>query len=147
MMKKLFVVILTIFCVAFGSLSHANSVVNPDKKACKHNVVNELRSFNGKTYKIGNQTFKLDRKGMKHILERHHPYFWNGTTKPTQTYFSCKMSVKEIIYAIESIMKKHRKVLLREGAGQYQIEGRYKGKLYVVGFNRGRIGQFYPKLE
>ncbi|WP_273575234.1 hypothetical protein [Xenorhabdus anantnagensis] len=89
-MKKLFVVILTIFCVAFGSLSHANSMDVPDKKVCKHRVVNQLRSFQGKIYHFGNQTFKLDRKGLKHILERHHPCFWDGSIKDTQSFFLVK---------------------------------------------------------
>ncbi|MDC9589473.1 hypothetical protein PSI23_09155 [Xenorhabdus sp. XENO-10] len=147
MVRKLFVVILTIFCMTFGLLSHANSVAVPDKKACKHRVVNQLSSFHGKTYHFGNQTFQLDRRGMKHILERHHPCFWNGSIKDTQSFLSSDMSVKEIVHAIESIMKKHRKILIRKGHSRFQIQGKYKGHLYIVGFKRGRIGQFYPKLE
>ncbi|MDC9591592.1 hypothetical protein PSI23_20490 [Xenorhabdus sp. XENO-10] len=146
-MKKLFVVILTICCVTFGTLSHANTWGLPEKKACKHNVVNELRLFQRKVYHFGNQTFQLDRRGMKHILERHHPYFWNGSIKKTQSFLSCDMTVNKIVNAINSIMKKNRNVLLKQGSKIFQIEGYYKGQLYTVGFENGRIGQFYPKLK
>ncbi|MDC9591757.1 hypothetical protein PSI23_21380 [Xenorhabdus sp. XENO-10] len=148
MMKKLFVVILTIFCVAFGSLSHANSLEVPDKKTCKHRVVNELNSFQRRIYHFGNQTFQLDRKGMKHILERHHPCFWNGSIKDTQSFLSPDMSVKEIVYVIQSIMHENRHVLIKKGCKRfYQIKGLYKGHWYKVGFDRGRIAQFYPIVE
>jgi len=41
------------------------AVAKPEK------VVNDLKDFAGKNFRFGNQTFKLDKAGMKHILERH----------------------------------------------------------------------------
>ncbi|MDC9596950.1 hypothetical protein [Xenorhabdus anantnagensis] len=148
MMKKLFVVILTIFCVAFGSLSHAASSADHYKKSCKHNVVNELKKFKSKTFQFGNNTFKLEKSGMKHILERHHPYYWDGSTKPKQSYFTCDMTVINIADAIYSIMKQNRDTLVKKGhVRRLQIIGTYKGKIYTVGFKRGRVGQFYPEKK
>ena len=33
---------------------------------------------------------------MKHILERHHPEYWNGTIKRDQTFLPKDMSINEI---------------------------------------------------
>ncbi|MDG6614265.1 RHS repeat-associated core domain-containing protein, partial [Staphylococcus aureus] len=46
------------------------AVAKPEK------VVNDLKNFEGKNFHFGNETFKLDKAGMKHILERHHPEYW-----------------------------------------------------------------------
>uniref|UniRef100_UPI0023ED77F6 RHS repeat-associated core domain-containing protein n=1 Tax=Photorhabdus aegyptia TaxID=2805098 RepID=UPI0023ED77F6 len=120
------------------------STVMP-KKQLPHTVVNELKTFRGKDYHFGNQTFKLDKAGMKHILERHHPDFWDGSVKAKQSFFSRDMSVNNVTDAIGDIMKQNRDTLISKGSiGKYQISGQYKGQDYVVGFKNGRIGQFYP---
>lgn len=49
-----------------------------------------------KFWRVSNQTLLLDKKGMKHILERHHPLYWNGTVKATQSFLGKKMTVKDI---------------------------------------------------
>ncbi|MBA4550101.1 EndoU domain-containing protein [Thermoactinomyces intermedius] len=116
------------------------------KKADPHKVVNELKDFQSKTYQFGNETFLLDKSGMKHILERHHPKYWDGSVKQKQTFFDEDMTTDEIVSAIETIMQQNRETLIKKGTKfSYQIRGTYKGKNYVVGFNRGRVGQFYPE--
>lgn len=42
-------------------------------KANPEKVVNPLSNFQSREMTFGNQQFLLDKKGMKHILERHHP--------------------------------------------------------------------------
>ena len=109
-------------------------------------VINDLRSFEGKDFYFGNQTFKLDKAGMKHILERHHPEYWDGSVKAKQSFFSDIMTIDDISFAIEDIMKQNREALINKGAvGKYQITGLTNGVEYVFGFKNGRIGQFYPK--
>ncbi len=116
------------------------------KKAKHHDVVNELKNFQGKDFHFGNETFKLDKSGMKHILERHHPEFWDGSIKNTQSFFNKDMSVNEITNAIESVMKQNRETLVTKGSiRMYQVEGQYNGVTYTLGLNNGRVGQFYPK--
>ena len=83
---------------------------------------------------------------MKHILERHHPAFWAGKTKPTQTFLSPKTSVKDIEYTIQEVIFQNQDVLSNiSSLSKKQIEGVIDGVKYVVGFTRGRIGQFYIK--
>ncbi len=115
------------------------------KKQLPYKVINELKKFEGKDYRFGNQTFKLDKAGMKHILERHHPNYWDGSIKAKQSFLSRKMSINDITDAIGSVMKQNRDTVISKGSvGKFQISGQYKGQDYVVGFKNGRIGQFYP---
>jgi Glu-tRNA(Gln) amidotransferase subunit E-like FAD-binding protein len=116
------------------------------KKAEPNKIINALSKFKGKKMLFGDKTFLLDKSGMKHILERHHPNFWNGSIKKTQSFFDENMSIDDITNAIHDIMKQNRDTLIERGTkGMYQIKGTYNGADYVVGFKNGRIGQFYPE--
>ncbi|WHX88036.1 T7SS effector LXG polymorphic toxin [Bacillus paralicheniformis] len=117
-------------------------------KATSEKVVNALSNFKSKKMTFGDQHFLLDKKGMKHILERHHPEYWDGSVKTTQSFFKKDLSIDDITKAIESILKQNRDTLTDKGfrgtTGKQQLTGTYNGVKYVVGFKKGRIGQFYP---
>lgn len=117
------------------------------KAALPNKVINALKNFGGKDFIFGNNIFKLDKCGMKHILERHHPEFWDGSVKASQSFLSPRMSIDEISDAITSILNQNRNILATRGTrGMYQITGKYNGVDYVLGLNNGRVGQFYPSL-
>lgn len=116
------------------------------KKAKPHEVVNELETFQSRKYIFGGQSFLIDKRGMKHILERHHPSLWDGSVKSRQSFLNKEMTVSDVADAIESIMKQNREELVQKGTKfSYQIRGTYKDQQYVVGFQKGRVGQFYPE--
>ncbi|MEQ9906646.1 RHS repeat-associated core domain-containing protein, partial [Pectobacterium odoriferum] len=115
------------------------------KKANPSKVVNDLKDFEGKDYHFGNETFKLDKRGMKHILERHHPEYWDGSIKKDQSFLDKKMSIGDVKDAIDSVLKQNRNKLLENGAGTYQMRGTHNGVDYVLGLNKGRVGQLYPE--
>jgi len=116
------------------------------KVAKSGKVVNDLNGFTGKDFHFGNQTLRLDKRGMKHILERHHPKYWDGSIKAKQSFLSGKMSIDDVSKAVGDVMKQNRSVLSNKGGlGQYQITGKSNGVEYVVGLKNGRVGQFYPK--
>ncbi|WP_246246098.1 EndoU domain-containing protein [Paenibacillus lemnae] len=115
-------------------------------KAEPSDVVNALDNFQSRNFTFGDQSFLIDKRGMKHILERHHPDYWDGSIKAKQTFLNKDMTINEVADAIESIMKQNRDTLLENGTNfSYQIKGTYHGVEYVVGFNKGRVGQFYPE--
>lgn len=123
-----------------------SSTVQGLKKAKPHEVVNELKTFQSRKYIFGGQSFLIDKRGMKHILERHHPNLWDGSVKAQQSFFNKEMTVNDVADAIESIMKQNREELTKKGTKfSYQIRGIYEGQQYVVGFQKGRVGQFYPE--
>ncbi|MFI5705442.1 RHS repeat-associated core domain-containing protein [Streptomyces xanthochromogenes] len=104
-----------------------------------------LRDWSSQRFQFGNQNFLLDRSGMTHILERHHPMYWDGSVKAQQSFFDPKMSVSDVQDAIGSVMQQNRDTLISRGSrGMYQIRGNVNGTDYVLGLNNGRVGQFYP---
>nr|WP_128800003.1 hypothetical protein [Corallococcus coralloides] len=92
------------------------------------------------------ETFLLDKKGLQHILERHHPRYWDGTTKEAQSFFGAKMSFEDVSRAIEAVLQQNRERMVGRGTrGMYQLRGTVDGVEYVLGLNQGRVGQFYPR--
>lgn len=121
---------------------------NPPKKiqALPEKVVNTLSNFDSRKMKFGQHEFLLDKKGMKHILERHHPSYWNGTTKTKQTFINNHLTPDDIADIVHSVLKQNREELLLKGTNKmYQVTGTVNGVGYVVGLNKGRIGQFYSR--
>ncbi|MBI9051169.1 MAG: hypothetical protein JEZ00_17230 [Anaerolineaceae bacterium] len=109
-------------------------------------VVNALSDFQSSKMMFGSETFLLDKSGMKHILERHHPSFWNNSLRPTQTFLDSKMTINEVQEAIQDIMKQNRDILIKNGTNDvYQLSGTYNGVEYVVGIQDGLVQQLYPK--
>ncbi len=120
----------------------------PLRVAHPSKLKNALSKFRGKNYHVAGNTFKLTKNGMKHILERHHPKYWNGSgiRKQNQSFFSHKTSVKQVESAINSVMKQNHSKLAKIGSrGVGSVTGTHKGVTYVLGVNKGQIGQFYPK--
>jgi RHS repeat-associated protein len=109
-------------------------------------VINALSDFHSKKMVFGGNSFLIDKSGMKHILERHHPDFWDGSVKETQSFLNGKLSIEDVSNSIYEVMKQNRDILTKKGSkGMYQITGSVDGIEYVVGLKNGRIGQFYPK--
>ncbi|MFI1166891.1 polymorphic toxin-type HINT domain-containing protein [Streptomyces sp. NPDC020801] len=105
-----------------------------------------LRNWQSQRFQFGSETFLLDKKGFEHILTRHHPKYWDGSVKQAQSFFDPNMSVEDVQNAIGEVMKQNRDVLMQRGSkGMYQISGEVNGVEYVLGMNRGRVGQLYPK--
>ncbi|MCX2828506.1 MULTISPECIES: hypothetical protein [Bacillus] len=88
----------------------------------------------------------FDKKGMKHVLERHHPDYWDGSVKKEQSFLNKDLSISDIQNIAGEIISKNRDIIISKGTkGMYQIEGKVDGITYIVGFKNGRIGQLYPK--
>lgn len=82
---------------------------------------------------------------MKHILERHHPEYWDGSVKAKQSFLNNNMSIEEVQTALKDVLYQNRDVLATKGTrGMYQVTGNYNGVDYVLGVKNGRVGQFYP---
>jgi hypothetical protein len=105
-----------------------------------------LSNFRPRTFKFGSKKYFLGTNDVRHILERHHPSYWNGTSKPKQTFLNQSMSVNEVVNGIEAVVSQNRTKLYRLKPSGDQVEGVYKGVKYILGVDgRGRIRQFFPK--
>lgn len=75
---------------------------------------------------------------MKHMLERHHPKYWNGSVKSKQTFYNPNLSVNGVKNIANTIAKKGTNSTV-------QVEGKVNGVKYVMGITKGHIKQLYPK--
>ncbi|MGL6095273.1 MAG: hypothetical protein ACRC7O_05670, partial [Fimbriiglobus sp.] len=117
-------------------------VVKPADPAA---VVNALSDFRSSRFFVNGVVVLLDKKGMKHILERHHPNFWDGSVKASQSFFSRKTTIAEIQAAVGEVLKQNPGVVSEIGPnGAGQMTGVVNGVRYQLGLNRGRVGQFFP---
>ena len=127
---------------------HTYYVLAGDTPVLVHNsgsCVPALRGWQSERFQFGNQQFLLDKKGMDHILTRHHRDYWDGSVRNTQTFFSRGMSVDDVQGAIRGVMQQNRGALIQKGTtGRYQVRGNVGGTDYVLGVNNGRVAQFYP---
>lgn len=115
-------------------------------KAPASRVVNALSSFQTLSFRTGSHTFKLDKSAMKHILERHHPQYWNGTSKTQQTFFNPNMSVNDVRNLVHGAMKQWPNTLKSRGTNaRIELNGTYNNVNYKMVIDKGRVVQFYPR--
>jgi hypothetical protein len=116
------------------------------QKALPTKVVNDLSTFKGQRYQFGSNVFQLDRKGLKHILERHHLQYLAGETKASQSFFNGGQGIQEIQDLVGQVMQQNREILANMKVNSMkQVTGTVGGVTYVLGLNKGRVGQFYSK--
>ncbi|MGV9189603.1 hypothetical protein ACTOVN_07955 [Arcanobacterium canis] len=108
-------------------------------------VVNALKNFSALTFRAGSNVVRLDKSAMKHILQRHHPQYWNGTKKGTQTFFNPEMSVSDVRATINGALRQHASSLRKLGSktGTYTVT--YNVIKYKLVVSKGRVVQFYPR--
>jgi hypothetical protein len=130
--------------IAQETLKHTKQLPRANDK-----LLHLLSQFESQKIKVGNVTCVLDKSGLKHILERHHPIYWAGKIKDSQTFLPKDMTIPDIVKIIEQVIKQNKKLIISKGTnGMYKITGVIKNTKYIVGFDNGRIGQFYiPSIQ
>ncbi|MCD9612159.1 RHS repeat domain-containing protein [Tenacibaculum maritimum] len=102
-----------------------------------------LKGF--KTMDFGGGILKLNKSGLKHILERHHPKYWSGSIKKSQSFFK---KGDDVINLLTKITDKYQDVIslqmkLSKGkSGQLLLK--HGGRTFQIGWKNGKIGQFFP---
>ena len=135
----------TYFVSDYDVLVHNDCKNKLPKKAKPEKVVNELSNYKSKNWNIGGNAYTFDKKGMKHVLKRHHPKYWDGTIKKSQTFFDKRTSVSDLQDIAGKIINQNRGAVKKIGPNRKgQIVGTVKGISYTLGLNKGRIGQLYP---
>ena len=106
-----------------------------------------LKFYKGRTWNIGSVQFRLTADKMRHILERHHPAYWNGSRKKVQSFLPNSWTTETIENAITYVLNSEKNVKIisnkKNLMGKFQIDGQYLGKKVTIGFSNGKIGQFY----
>lgn len=119
--------------------------VGADEILVHNSCLTALKDWNSERFQFGNSQFQLDKRGMTHILQRHHPTYWDGSVKAKQSFFDSSMSIEDVQSAIGDVARQNRDALTDIGAGSGQVQGTVNGVDYVLGvLSRGRVGPFYP---
>ncbi|OJE17824.1 hypothetical protein A9490_13685 [Bacillus thuringiensis] len=116
------------------------------KSAQPHLVVNLLTDFKSQHLYYGNKFILIDKRCMKHILERHHPLYYNSELgRSKNSFLNQDLTVMNIMNIIKGVLDQNRTELTKKGGnGMYQISGTVNGVKYILGINNGRVGQLYP---
>ena len=111
-------------------------------------LLNVITQFQSIKVQSAESIFSLDKKGLKHILSRHHPRYWDGSLKTGQSFFSKNTKISDIIESITQVIEQNRELIITiKDNKQFQITGTVNGIQYVLGTKNGRIAQFYPLLK
>ncbi|OWP83024.1 hypothetical protein BWK59_12705, partial [Flavobacterium davisii] len=105
------------------------------------NAASIFKSF--KTLEFGGGILKLDKAGLIHILERHHPKYWNGSIKSKQSFFK---KADDVIGLLNKVFNKYEEIIKagmkEKKMGSLILE--VEGVEYQLGWKNGKIGQFFP---
>jgi RHS repeat-associated protein len=103
-----------------------------------------LKNWASRSYNFGSNSVHLTKERMIHVLERHHPAFFRGQPKATQTYFDRNMSIADVQNAIDGVLRQNTRQLLNNTDRVVPLVGNVGGKDYFLKIDNGWIAQFYP---
>ena len=86
---------------------------------------------------------------MRIIYACLYPKFWNGTVKKVQTFMPESWTKETIENAITHTINSEKNLMILSNKanlmGKFQLQGEYLGVKVTVGFNNGKIGQFFTR--
>ncbi len=118
----------------------------PRGPAMPEAVVNATAGWTARRWTFGSTTVLFDRSDLQHVLVRHHPDFWDGTTKTTQTFLAKRMSLDDVEHVVSEVLKQNRDTVMSGGLSRFQVQGVVDGQWYRIGLRDGHVGQAY-RLE
>ncbi len=121
----------------------------PSAAADPNQLIDDLKNWQPLKIKVGSNIFLVDKSDMKHFLKRHHPKYWDGSIKRSQTFLHPNMTINDVEQTIGSVLNIRQSEVTKIGLNGYaQLPPtNVKGTFYVLGLNRGHVGQFYPKAR
>jgi len=115
------------------------------KQQRKANLRKVLSSFKPSEFKINGTNILIDKAGMKHILQRHHPRFRKGRDKQKQTLLPKDMTIRQMKSIMHEVLKQNKTRVSQIGSGRGTILGVVNGVKYQLALKGGRIGQFFNR--
>jgi len=97
-----------------------------------------LRGFKRADFQAGGDTFSITKERMTHFLERHHPSYWDGSVKTTQTFFDESLNVQDITNLV-------KQTGTRSGTNErFTYNATIDGTTYRATTVSGKVVQFFP---
>ncbi|MGI5186696.1 polymorphic toxin-type HINT domain-containing protein [Promicromonospora sp. CA-289599] len=110
-----------------------------------------LKNWKPKTFRYGNTTLVLQRGRMQHILERHHPtYFDPEQARLKNDFFRESRTPDEIVGLIDEVVRQRTDELAaiaRRSKPEQQrgeVEATIDGVTYLLAVKQGAIRSFFP---
>jgi hypothetical protein len=92
------------------------------------------------TYFVGDGQWLVHN--MRHILSRHHPDFWDGSVKATQTFFDSALSADDIADLVKQTIQNGHSTRVRERL-TFTYEATINGVTYRARTVYSKVVQFY----
>lgn len=111
--------------------------------AAKKATVNFVNS----TISVGGSKVVLSKGRMQHILQRHHPSYWNGTVTKKQSFFDPSLRVNDIKNIVHSVVRGNSSEISRNVSNRTKsvVFGRVNGVRYRVSIDSsGHVTQVIP---
>jgi hypothetical protein len=124
--------------------SGGGAIIAGPRTAAAEALANALRGYQSQRFTVGSHTFQLDRSAMQHILEGHHPNFFNGEFGRTQAFLPRSTTTGQIESMVEQILTQNRDRVIAIGAGQDNVFGIIGGVRYQITLDAGRVVRFFP---
>lgn len=108
-----------------------------------------MKGFRGRPFQISsNSSLLLDSDRLTHIVQSHHPDYWDGSKEKYQTSFKRGTTRRDIMRIIKAVIghEDNKSKLIHNFRKRCQVTGTFQGIEYVLGMDElGRIGQLFPK--
>jgi hypothetical protein len=102
-----------------------------------------LRKFRHSDFFAGGEKFSITKERMCHILSRHHPDFWDGSGKATQTFFDSALSVDDVIDLAQQTVQGGYSTRIGSNS-RFTYEAVINGITYRARTQYGKLVQFHP---
>jgi len=152
----------TIQAVSKNLLTHTLTIGKTVYKANKNSVARDALTkinFKGANFSVGStgRNVNLSKGKFEHILQGHHPKYWNGTERGNaQGFFDPKISFSTIENYIKQTISSNAKQIdksvknLDGKAGQFEVFKKINGVNYVLRLNvdtskKITVSTFYPQ--
>ncbi len=108
-------------------------------------VANATRGIRATRFRFGKNVVQLDRKGLTHILSRHHPQFWDGSVSKVQSFFADSSKIEDLTGIIGAVLQQNRNRMALGSDLRVVLRGTVDGIVYRVVVRRGRIVTAFPE--
>ncbi|MGG2015014.1 hypothetical protein [Bacillus sp. S10(2024)] len=89
----------------------------------------------------------FDKKGMKHVLDRHHPDHWDGSVKKEQSFLNKDLSISDIQNIAGDVIRQNRDMIISKGTKEFEIQSWMSIFLLPLKLLNGELRLNKPKKE
>ena len=127
------------------TVADAHTYAVGDGEWVVHNAcIPALRNFERKDFYAGGEKFSLTRERLAHVLERHHPQYWDGSVKTVQTFLDEDLSMDDVTDLIKGTIQQGFDTRVAAGRrATFTYQAIIDGITYQARTEYGKVVQFF----